>query len=74
MGRKLQKWYGDQVALRDVAPNYKVRELKDPVWNFVPEHLGDTIKGVRIYHFKGTRKRLMKFCWEAVEKEKDWCE
>jgi hypothetical protein len=74
MNKKLQMWYGDQVALRDVAPNYKVRELKDPAWNFVPEHLGDTTKDVRVYHFKGTRKRLMGFCWEAIEAGRDWCE
>ena len=61
MHHQLQDWYGDQIALRDVVDNgkYKVNVLKEPGWNFCPEHPEHIGKTVRIYHFKGQRKALM---------------
>lgn len=56
-----QDWYGDQVALRDVASDgkYKIRELKDGKWNYVPETPGDFDRNVKVFHFKGLRKSMM---------------
>jgi hypothetical protein len=61
MPPKHQDWYGDQIALRDVAESgkYKVRELKESGWNYVPEQLGEMRPDIRIYHFKGLRKQMM---------------
>lgn len=61
MEPKLQDWYGDQIALRDAVNSgrYKVKELKDVKWNFVPDSEGHDLLGVRIYHYKGLRKRFM---------------
>lgn len=63
MPARHQDWYGDQLALRDVAKSgqYMVRELDEKQWNFVPEttFAGIRNRNVRIYHFKGLRKKWM---------------
>lgn len=61
MEPKRQDWYGDQLALRDVIESgkYKVRIHKDERWNFCPDSEGHDLDNVRIYHYKGNRKRLM---------------
>jgi hypothetical protein len=58
---KFQDWYGDQIALRDVVDSgrFDIKQLTDPVWNFVPDSAGHDILGVRIYHYKGIRKEMM---------------
>ena len=58
---KWQDWYGDQLALRDVAKSgkYKVLELREGKWNYVPETLSHVFPDVKIYHFKGLRKNMM---------------
>jgi hypothetical protein len=67
-----QDWYGDQIALRDVAESgkYKVKELRDEVWNFCPDSFGHDIPGVRIYHFKGQRKAIMPSRWRVMNGER----
>lgn len=62
-----QEWYGDQMALRDVVAEEKfdVKILRDPAWNYVPEHLGDTTPA-KILHFKGQRKSMMQSYFEAL--------
>lgn len=67
MEPELQEWYGDQIALRNATRKFQVRELREPEWNYTPRWIGDTIPGVRVYHFKGNRKRWMKSCFEG-----DW--
>ena len=54
-----QAWYGDQIALRDVAPRYKVRELRSREWNYAPDTETDIGKLIRVYHFKGPQRKAM---------------
>lgn len=61
-------WWGDQIALRDVAASgkYEVRELKEQSWNYSPDKPMQGIDRARIFHFKGNRKHLMPAYFEAV--------
>lgn len=65
---KQSDWWGDQIALRDVAQSgaFAVRELRDTRWNFSPNGLGEIYDGALIYHFKGLRKRMMKPYFEEL--------
>lgn len=54
-----QEWYGDQIALRDVASRYKVKRLESAEWNYSPDGMEEIKPDVRVYHFKGKRKYLM---------------
>ena len=55
-----QDWYGDQMALAAIGPRYGVNVLRQRVWNWAPEGPRDAHRDVRIYHFKGPkRKELM---------------
>ncbi len=58
---RYQDWYGDQLALVKVAESgkFKVKELRDPQWNFVPDSNGHEVPNIRIWHFKGIRKAMM---------------
>lgn len=53
----LQGWYGDQIALRDTARKFRVRELRDPAWNYTPADIRDKPADVRVFHFKGRLKK-----------------
>lgn len=57
---KMQDWFGDQLALCEVAESgkYKVRALREDFWNHAPNSFA-FVDGIRIYHFKGKRKELM---------------
>jgi hypothetical protein len=58
---RYQDWYGDQLALVKVAESgrFKVKELRDEKWNFVPDSNGHEIPDIRIWHYKGMRKAMM---------------
>src|SRR5512139_2498684 len=58
MGVNEQIWYGDQLALQQVAESgrYRVKELRAGKWNYKPQFKGEKRSGILIYHCKGNRK------------------
>lgn len=61
MGPSEQIWWGDQLALQQVAESgrYKVKELRAGKWNYKPQFKGERRSGILIYHCKGNRKDWM---------------
>ena len=58
-----QNWTGGQRAMAAVASqgNYRIKELPCDTWNYSPDvPVLDMNKDVKIYHFKGDRKKLMR--------------
>lgn len=62
---KLQTWYGDQMAVRDVAPGFHVLELDGNEWNYSPRFEGD-YPPAKVLHFKGKRKDWMRRLWQSA--------
>ena len=68
--RDLQKWYGDQLAIKEVAQqgNYAIQEVTERTHACLPEKLGlSPIEEVHILHFKGQRKQQMPHFLEHFE-------
>lgn len=61
MGPKEQDWFGDQLALQQVAEGgrYKIKELREARWNYKPAFKGERRNNILIYHCKGNRKDWM---------------
>lgn len=60
MDDELKKWWGDQVAVKEIAESgrYNVLELDCAEYNYTPKD-ADERKDVYVYHFKGQRKEWM---------------
>jgi hypothetical protein len=58
--KDLDKWYGDQFAVKAVAESgkYRVRELPCAKWNYTPGR-ADENSAAHVLHFKGLRKQWM---------------
>lgn len=63
MAEDKQKWYGDQIALKDVSPKYNMIELPNSIYNYKPKRVDVQSKtlpdSVWIAHFKGDLKQFM---------------
>ena len=68
--RELQQWYGDQLAIKEVAQQepYIIKEVSEQTHACLPEKLGlSAIDEVHILHFKGQRKKQMPHFLEHFE-------
>lgn len=64
---KYKEWFGDQLAVAQVAPDYNVRLLADE-WNHAPRNPDDL--DAKVLHYKGAkRKGWMLPAWEALRKK-----
>lgn len=61
-----QAWFGDQIAMAQVAKNYRVNELPCSTWNHTPVNEHDMGRDSRILHFKGPRKNWMGAMYRRV--------
>ena len=59
----IQKWWGDQLAVKTIAPSYRVRELPCDIYNYSPNHPDEDISGRAVLHYKGNRKDWMLKQW-----------
>lgn len=59
--KDLDKWYGDQFAVRVVAESgkYRVRELPCSDWNYTPGSAKEDVSTRHVVHYKGARKQWM---------------
>lgn len=64
---KHQNWYGDQLAVEWIAPRYRVLDLPCDVYNWTPEHEGET-SAAKFYHFKGAHRKLWITCGQGSTK------
>ena len=55
---QLDKWYGDQFAVRAVAESgkYRVRKLPCAEWNYTPGRIDEDVTNRHVLHLKGDRK------------------
>lgn len=51
-------WWGDQMAVCEVAERYNVKKLSCNEFNWTPSSRDD-YNGARVVHYKGTRKKWM---------------
>jgi hypothetical protein len=56
---EVQRWYGDQYAVRFAAPEFKVLELPVDPYNYSPASPEEDVSGKLIVHYKGERKEWM---------------
>ncbi|HSD52846.1 MAG TPA: hypothetical protein VLC47_01705 [Burkholderiales bacterium] len=56
---ELQRWYGDQYAVRFAAPEFNVLELPVDPYNYSPATPEEDVSGKLIVHYKGKRKEWM---------------
>lgn len=71
-----QNWYGDQIALADLANDLDISVIEVPEsrYGYVPQlrENFDTSKlatDIKLVHFKGDRKKLMRRCYELLFKQ-----
>ena len=62
LSAELQDWYGDQQALYESSQpgRFKVREIVDPLYSYIPKDRGDIRPEARVIQYKGLRKGWLK--------------
>jgi hypothetical protein len=56
---EVQRWYGDQYAVRFAAPEFKVLELAVDPYNYTPSSPDEDVSQRYVVHYKGERKAWM---------------
>jgi len=56
---EVQRWYGDQYAVRFAAPEFKVLELPTDPYNYSPGSPEEDVSQRYVVHYKGSRKAWM---------------
>jgi hypothetical protein len=56
---EVQRWYGDQYAVRFAAPEFKVLELAVDPYNYSPSSPDEDVSQKYVVHYKGARKEWM---------------
>lgn len=56
---EVQRWYGDQYAVRFAAPEFKVLELAVDPYNYSPGSADEDVSQRYVVHYKGPRKEWM---------------
>jgi hypothetical protein len=56
---EIQRWYGDQYAVRFAAPEFKVLELPVDPYNYSPGSPEEDVSQRYLVHYKGARKEWM---------------
>ena len=54
-----QTWYGDQHAVKEIAPRFNVLELPCSEYNYTPSSISEDLSDKKIVHYKGKRKDWM---------------
>ncbi len=55
----MQDWMGPQIAMTTIAPEYKVLELPDRIYNYAPKSEDDDLSECKAVHYKGMRKDML---------------
>ena len=63
MTKNYYRWYGDQIALRELLKKYKkdIKIFDGDIFNYTPTSLIDNIDNKKVLHFKGGNRKLMLF-------------
>jgi hypothetical protein len=61
----IQNWWGDQLAVKAIAPKYRVLELPCDTYNYSPDTRDEDTTGRLILHYKGKRKQWMLDKWQS---------
>ena len=56
---EVQRWYGDQYAVRFAAPEFNVLELAVDPYNYSPDSPDEDVSQRYVVHYKGPRKAWM---------------
>jgi hypothetical protein len=56
---EVQRWYGDQYAVRFAAPEFDVLELAVDPYNYSPDSPVEDVSQRYVVHYKGARKEWM---------------
>jgi len=56
---EVQRWYGDQYAVRFAAPGFEVLELAVDPYNYSPASREEDVSERYVVHYKGPRKEWM---------------
>lgn len=56
---EVQRWYGDQYAVRFAAPEFRVLELGVDPYNYSPASPDEDVSQRYLVHYKGARKEWM---------------
>lgn len=55
----LQTWWGDQIALKALAPEFNTLELPCSIYNYTPSTEDEDVSDKAVVHYKGNRKDWM---------------
>lgn len=59
MPDELQTWWGDQIAVKTAAPEFRTLDLPCSIYNYTPATEDEDVSDKAVVHYKGNRKEWM---------------
>jgi hypothetical protein len=59
MSMEFKTWYGDQLAIKKVAANHRLKRLSCDLYNYTPRKKNEDVSEKYVVHYKGLRKAWM---------------